>query len=354
MDDLLDWSQVSSDDPAAFQPFFDEPLSSSPHFLSSARQTSPAAGGTNAVGEEVDQSIMLEVGASQEIEEESDAAGEGAEDDGSEEGEEGTEELLGFDSEDELPELTFSTRSNSPTSSLEPTTPSAIEFGDDFALDFSQASEEVQVDDHDQHDLLTDARLPVHRSQRSPSFPPSFAFSPPPDRSPSPASLPSRLKGQPAGIFLPKRLPPLPPSPSCFDLPSPRAKSPSQAEMDAFFGFKPRLPLLQPVRIPSPSRRAPTPSPTPSPAPSLSRQASPLLDFDVDVDEKPSPSASASKQKKGKPAKEKKEEDKPALRAYYQLQPIPTVSPDTGNPLTADEKRFAPLFTLFFLPPSFC
>ncbi|BGP16475.1 hypothetical protein JCM10213_007919 [Rhodosporidiobolus nylandii] len=87
---------------------------------------------------------------------------------------------------------------------------------------------------------------------------------------------------------------------------------PTQAEMDAFFGF------VDPSRASRPS--------------------------DPEEGVKPQPTAPEGKSDSKRAKRWKK--DKPSEREYYQLEPIPTLSGETGQPLSKEEKRLAIIASL--------
>ncbi|GAA6001387.1 hypothetical protein JCM10207_006638 [Rhodosporidiobolus poonsookiae] len=116
-----------------------------------------------------------------------------------------------------------------------------------------------------------------------------------------------------------------------------RPRSLTQAEMDAFFGFVNLLALPPaPSQQDKPLRLEATPNfatPTPSHATlSATPKKRKRRVHQPEADQNEEISTKVGKRQK---------KEQPAERAYFQLEPIPALSAETGAPLTADEKRLA-------------
>lgn len=119
-----------------------------------------------------------------------------------------------------------------------------------------------------------------------------------------------------------------------------RPRSPTQAEMDAFFGFvaapaiqiDPQLLDLQPT--PNWARGGAAATEQAATQGERTRPEGRRADFGQEIGPSQPKNSTAQNVTTGK--------SEPSLRSYYQLERIPTVSTSSGRPLTVAEKRCAP------------
>ncbi|GAA6038244.1 hypothetical protein JCM8097_005811 [Rhodosporidiobolus ruineniae] len=297
MDDLLFFSQPSAAPPPAFPG--PVPLSSAaPHLdpLSRPARRSPSpAASTSTTSSAQDTHSILDVDSQAAGSDGETSGSEGDEEDQESEEHDGEDEVLQFESEDnnedtdDLPDLSFSSPSPASSPSLEPTTPPDLDFDDD---------------------------LPYGDKVVACLFSLFNPFLPSPSSS---TSSPSATTGMGDMLAFPSR-----------------PRSPTQAEMDAFFGFvDPHAPPMPPSVSASPARQASSTA-----SPHRARKASSGA---LDKEEHGSaPAAGAGGLTKDtveeKPKKRLKENK--AGRKYHQLEPIPSTAAD-GQGLTKEEKRTA-------------
>ncbi|GAA5886178.1 hypothetical protein JCM6882_004290 [Rhodosporidiobolus microsporus] len=360
MDSLLDYSQRPVPPYTPTHPLPTPPddlphLSPSP--ISAARATSSAGSqGDGGVSDE-DHNILEMDGEPSE----DDAELEWGIDD--EDDEMGVDDsyLLSFGSDDGLPELSFSSPSASSSPGLGPTTPRDFDLPPRLSLAHQQPGPldfERELDDSFPRYSVASPRGdgdPFARRSPSPPFLQSSlhktAF-PSVDEVSSALQLQSSSKGRSEGA--------LHSSPSAFGVdnaPPARAQSPTQAEMDAFFGFvSPLAPAAAADALPRPrAHKEPSPeltngdaSPPLSPGAvqtaSTHRESQPTPAQSQPQSQPQSQSQSQSQKRPRAPRAQKGV--KPVEREYYQLQPIPAVSPETGEALTPEEKRVAIIASL--------
>ncbi|GAA5987818.1 hypothetical protein JCM11641_004939 [Rhodosporidiobolus odoratus] len=277
-------------------------------------------------------------------------------DEGEEEQDEELLDMRDYDEQDDLPELSFSSPSSASTASSELATSSPLDL-DAAAAPACSTSRRAQIREVDTYeegvDLQSSLKASAHEQDRlcGPSStnlrsplvaeiikPMQLIRHTPFDDAPSPSMLPRSPKRRRLSLDLTltdslaavSEPSPIEPA-SAFGLTSKsRPMSPTQAEMDAFFGYKgadtPPLPPAKSVAPPSPAQPASALAATP-----LAAQVESLR---RDVEQK------ASERTSGKNGA-RHNKDRKAERQYYQLEPIPALSFATGEALTAEEKRLA-------------
>ncbi|GAA5850652.1 hypothetical protein JCM8547_001945 [Rhodosporidiobolus lusitaniae] len=345
-DSLYDWSDEDErphDSPATLPALRPLPPPHFPPATSAQTAPSPAASETSRVDEDEEQGLLeLDSQAGSDADEEDERDEDEEDGDEAMEGDDSDQELLDLDvqDDDDLAELSFSSTPTASSPGQGPTTPRDDYFDEDdeqfsLALNASQLKSAHEYSSQDRSSP---------RPAAAPTPSPSRSFSP---RAFSEDAAPPSTRATPNGsrseahqVVQSPRLD----LAAAFEAPL-RAKSPTQAEMDAFFGYvdplaPPSLPSQAPTLLP---QLAP---PTPRLDQAVQNASQPVEDEKPEQFEK----LETSKGRRGAPAtrekrlKEKKA--KPSEREYYQLQPIPTFSSATGEPLSTDDKRLAIISSL--------
>ncbi|GJN90694.1 hypothetical protein Rhopal_003708-T1 [Rhodotorula paludigena] len=267
------------------------------------------------------------------------------------EGDEAVEDEAGWTGDigaasDELPELSFSSPYKQGTPVPEPVTPHLGDFdlldSQLFFLSQSTTAGEVPFSSHslDLSELQSGDELLSHadkpRSARSPTLPRSTTRIQSPDRSPFPATKHPRLHSStPLDDDAITERPSAEARPAAVGCAG-RPKSPTQAEMDAFFGYVD--PLADVRKEPVADRRMEHDASAERGAglERVDQQQGTEQEADDEASRATSLSAPSHKRQQ---ASEKEFKDEGAQ--YYQLAPIPTVSSATRLPLSQPEKRHA-------------